>query len=269
MPSLSELQAGVVAAILGGDDTAAAHVRGAGLPPTRRLAVYRNAVRVRLKDALADVYPVLRRLVGDDCFDGMANEYLRRHPPREGWLQSFGAHMAALCADLPVLAGLPYLADVARLEWARQLAWQAPSATPLGLDAFAAVPPTEQAAVCLDLRPGSALLPSAYPVARIFEVNQPDYTGDDTVVLSQGAQTVLIIRRDTTVRVELLAPAEAALLTVLAEGATLGQALHAAVSTEPDCAAGELLARHVAAGTFARLRTASTNRPSPPTRNPS
>ena len=96
MPSLSELQAGVVAAILGGDDTAAAHVRGAGLPPARRLAVYRNAVRVRLKDALADVYPALRRLVGDDCFDGMANEYLRRHPPREGWLQSFGEHMPGL-----------------------------------------------------------------------------------------------------------------------------------------------------------------------------
>ncbi|GAB4350445.1 MAG: DNA-binding domain-containing protein [Immundisolibacter sp.] len=257
MPSLSELQTGVVAAILQGDDTAAAHVRGAGLPPTRRLAVYRNAVRVRLKDALADVYPVLRRLVGDDCFDGIANEYLRRYPPREGWLQSFGAHMAALCADLPVLAGLPYLADVARLEWARQRAWYAPSTAPIGAEAFSAVPASEQAAVCLDLRPGSTLLPSAYPIARIFEVNQPDYTGDDTVDLSQGHQTVLIIRRDTTVCVELLAPAEAALLTVLSKGETLGQALHAAVSTDPDCAAGELLARHVAAGTFATLRAPS------------
>lgn len=254
MPSLSELQAGVVAAILHGDDAAAAHVRAAGLPPARRLAVYRNAVRVRLKDALADVYPVLRRLVGDDCFDGITNEYLRRHPPRQGWLQSFGAHMAVLCADLPVLAGLPYLPDVARLEWARQLAWHAPSATPLGLDAFAAVPPTEQAAVRLDLLPGSTLLPSAYPVARIFEVNQPEYAGDDTVDLSQGGQTVLIIRRDASVCVERLTPAEAALLTVLAAGETLGQALHAAVSTEPDCPAGELLARHVAAGTFAALR---------------
>ncbi len=267
MPSLSELQTGMVAAILGGDDSAAAHVRGAGLPPARRLAVYRNAVRVRLKDALADVYPVLRRLVGDDCFDGIANEYLRRHPPREGWLQCFGEHMGALCADLPVLSGLSYLPDVARLEWARQLAWHSPAVAPLGLEVFAAVPPTEQAAVCLDLLPGSTLLPSAYPVARIFEVNQPDYTGDDTVDLSHGSQTLLVIRRDTTVCVERLTPAEAALLTLLAEGETLGQALQAAVSAENSCAAGELLARHVATGTFAALRVMPAAEAAAPTRN--
>ncbi len=261
MPSLADLQTAFAAAVLGQGDDIAHTVRGGGLAPAQRVQVYRNAVRVRLKDALADTYPVLRRLVGDACFDGVASEFLRQYPPRVGYLHPFGARMAELCAQLPVLAGFPYLPDVARLEWAWQQAFHAAGAPGLPAQAFAAVPVEQQHAIGLRLQAGASLLRSAYPIGRIFEVNQPDYQGDDAVSLDRGGESLLIIRRGFDVRVEPLPAGEYALLAALAASAPLGDALCAAVGAQPDCPVGAVLARHIAAGTFTQLQAGGDTDP--------
>lgn len=254
MPSLADLQTAFAAAVLGDSDQIARSIAGNGLTPAQRVQVYRNAVRIRLKDALADTYPVLRRLVGDACFDGVASEFLRQYPPRVGYLHPFGGQMAELCIRLPVLAGLPYLPDMARLEWARQQAFHAAGAPGLSVQAFADVPLEQQHAIGLRLQAGASLLRSAYPIGRIFEVNQPDYPGDDAISLDRGGESLLIIRRGFDVRVELLTAGEYALLAALAASAPLGDALLAAVGAQPDCPVGAVLARHIAAGTFTRLQ---------------
>jgi hypothetical protein len=217
------------------------------------MQVYQNAVRVRLKDALGDIFPVLRRLVGDGCFDGVASEFIRQHPPRAGYLHPFGARMAELCASVPVLAGLPYLPDVARLEWAWQQAYHAAEAPRLTPQALADVPAQQQHALRLPLQPGATVLGSAYPIGRIFEVNQPDYSGDDAVSLDLGGEALLIIRRDLEVRVERLSDGEYALLAALKAATPLGEALLAALDAQPGCPVGAVLARHIAAGTFTDL----------------
>ncbi len=264
MPSLADLQTAFAAAVLGESSEAVEitrTVRGSGLAPTQRVQVYRNAVWVRLKDALADIYPVLRRLVGDACFDGVAAELIRRYPPRVGYLNPFGEQMAGIVAGLPVLAGLPYLPDVARLEWAWHQAFHAAGAPGLPAQAFADVPVEQQHAIGLRLQPGASLLSSSYPIGRIFEVNQPDYQGDDTVSLDQGGEFLLIIRRGFNVRVEPLSAGEYALLAALAASAPLGEALLAAVGAQPDCPVGAVLARHVAAGTFTALQAGGDTAP--------
>ena len=50
--------------------------------PVRRFAVYRNNVAIALTQALADTFPVVKQLVGDEFFDAMAGVYLREQPPR-------------------------------------------------------------------------------------------------------------------------------------------------------------------------------------------
>ncbi len=269
MPLLADLQTAFAAAVLGDGNRIAHSVAGGGLAPAQRVQVYRNAVRVRLKDALADTYPVLRRLVGDACFDGVASEFLRRYPPRVGHLHPFGARMAELCARLPVLAGLPYLPDVARLEWAWQQAFHAAGAPGLPAQAFADVPDEQRHAIRLRLQAGASLLGSAYPIGRIFEVNQPDYPGDDAVSLDRGGESLLIIRRGFDVRVESLPAGEYALLAALAASTPLGDALLAAIDAQPDCPVGTVLARQIAAGTFTRLQVGdNTTAPTAPEPTP-
>src|SRR5689334_21117181 len=88
MLSLRERQRGFAAALLG---TAA--VPGG-------LQVYRNNVFASLTEALAAVYPVVKRLVGEPFFNQLARRFIRRHPSRSGNLHDFGAELPAFIATL-------------------------------------------------------------------------------------------------------------------------------------------------------------------------
>ena len=121
MRALRETQEEFAAALLGGG----AHRFD------RRLQVYRNNVFVSLLQALADVYPVLVRLVGRDYFDQAARRFVREHPSRSGNLHDFGSELPGFLGRLPEAASLPYLPDVAALEWAWHEAFHAGDAPAL------------------------------------------------------------------------------------------------------------------------------------------
>ena len=88
-----------------------------GSDPARRFAVYRNNVIVSLVAALADTFPVLRQLVGDEFFDAMAGLYVRAHPPTSPVLAHYGEGLADWLAAFE-----PARATAARTA-SRQLAW--------------------------------------------------------------------------------------------------------------------------------------------------
>ena len=70
-----------------------------GSDPAVRFAVYRNNVVTSLVDALADGFPVVRQLVGDEFFTAMARVHVARHPPRSAVLSDWGDAFAAFIDD--------------------------------------------------------------------------------------------------------------------------------------------------------------------------
>jgi hypothetical protein len=48
----------------------------ANIPPARRIQVYRNNMLAILGGALESLYPVVRRLIGSDCFGALAKRYV-------------------------------------------------------------------------------------------------------------------------------------------------------------------------------------------------
>ena len=80
----------------------------------QRFNVYRNNFVVLNGDALADMYPVIKRLVGDSAFRLLASAYVRRHPPVQRTLLLYGDRFADFLAAIPELSEFPYLPDVAR-----------------------------------------------------------------------------------------------------------------------------------------------------------
>ena len=140
-----------------------------GSDPVKRYAVYRNNVVVSLVDALADSHPVTQALVGEAFFRAMAGEFARRSPPRSPVLAWYGEGFADFVADFPPAAGLPYLADLARLEWLRVEAWHAADADPLPLAEVAALLADEAALPNLrvTLHPALRVLRSAHPVVSL------------------------------------------------------------------------------------------------------
>lgn len=220
MTTLAELQRAFVAALLEGDERGVApQLRADALP---RLAIHRGNLRANQRDALAATYPVVRRLVGDAFFGALAHRYAARWPSRSGDLHAFGAALAGFLAADPRARGLPYLPDVARLEWACHESLHAADAPPIDALALARVEPRRQGAVRLRLDPSVRAVESAHPVVSIWEANQPDRDG--TPERTSGAERALVGRGLEGVRVRRLDEEEWRLVRSIAAGASLEEA---------------------------------------------
>ena len=260
MPTLDETQARVMHALRHGDldGRAAALLRSrTAISPARRLQVYRNNSVQSLGAALAAVYPVIVRLVGEAFFQRVARAYLDAHPSRSGHLQPFGAELPAFIEALPSVANLPYLADVARLEWAWHEAWHAADSVPLEANAFAAFPVEAQASLRFALQPAARIVVSPWPVLAIWRANQVD-SGGPAISLDEGGDSVLAVRRGFEVGLHRLDDAETAWLQALAAARPLRQAVAEALVQDPGFDLGAALVRQLAIGTFCGLSIAGT-----------
>ncbi|WP_169566429.1 putative DNA-binding domain-containing protein [Sneathiella limimaris] len=84
-----------------------------------RFNVYRRNYFSRLIDVLGEVFPVVKQLVGQEFFDAMAQEYATLFPPTSPLLVEYGKHFSEFLEDFEPAHQVPYLPDMARLEWAR------------------------------------------------------------------------------------------------------------------------------------------------------
>lgn len=193
----------------------------------RRFAVYRNNVAVSLSEALAARFPVIRRLVGEAFFTPLARLYAETDRPRTPVLAEWGAGFAGFLEGFPPLAAYPYLADVARIEFARGRAFHAADAPPVAPEILAVADPER---VRLMLHPSVILLRLRHPAVSIWARNQP---GGAAMPLVQGPQTALILRDAAyQVPVQSLGAGDCAMMQAILGGQTLSQAADAAQNAE-------------------------------------
>jgi hypothetical protein len=209
--------------------------------------------RARDRNALAATFPVVKRLVGAPFFHAAVDAFAAAHPSGSGDLNIYGDRFGAFLGTYPPAADLPYLPDVARLEWAideANRAKDAPRVPEAVLAALAIAPPERLPHLRLTLDPSCRLVASRFPILRIWQANQPDFVGDDRTSLDRGGDALLIRRDPQGVALERLAPGEHGWLAALAAGATLGAAIDAAQAAESTFDLGATLRAHIAAGTF-------------------
>jgi hypothetical protein len=248
MPSLAELQRQFVAQLLRPDGDLPESIRTNGLSSAARLGVYRNNTLTGLGKALAAVYPVVERLVGEEFFRHATRIFIRRYPSRCGDVGEYGAEFADFLAEFEPARALAYLPDVARMEWARHLAARAADQDPLDLAALGRVTPDDYESLHFALHPSARLLESAWPVLRIWEINQPGHGDEERVDLREGGCRLLIWRHGLALRQRALPPGEYRLLQAMAEGLDFGSACELALAAEPECGIGELLPRWIVDG---------------------
>jgi uncharacterized protein len=211
----------------------------------QRLAIYRANVAASAIKALSAAYPVIRQVVGEDFFDGLARAYLRAVPSESGDLHDYGAAFAAFVADFPHTQSLPYLPDLARVEWAVHRAYGAEDVQPWNQAALARVAPARQAGIRFEWAAGTALVDSNFPIARIWLIHQPAFEGDFSVDWSVR-ECALVARDGWRVVVSALAAGDAAFMAGSLAGATLGACAEKAVVAEFGFDLGRLLARAIA-----------------------
>lgn len=251
MPSLREVQESFAAAILADDPALTAHIESGAFPAARHIQVYRNNVFAGLTDALGAIFPVTQKLVGEDFFEYAADGYIRRHPARSGNLHDFGDAFPGFLGNFEPAATLPYLADVAQLEWYWHEAFHAAEAPPFPMERLAAIAPADYAQLRFALHPSARLLDSPWPVLRIWQANQEGETGESDVDLAEGGVRLLVHRRDLEVVIEPLAPGDHALLAAFRDGLMFGAAADRALAADPACDLPARLRHHLSAATLA------------------
>jgi hypothetical protein len=207
-------------------------VRDRGLSPSQRLQVYRNNSHSALSSALRSVYPATERLVGEEFFAAAAHDYLQANPSHSGNIQDYGGAFPEFLHGFAPAASVPYLADVARLEWDRVQAALAPAHTPLDLAALARVPAELQPELHFSQQPACRILGSDYPVLAIWEFCQASEDADGLNIGGPG-ECVLIARPRLDVYARRLTAGEFCFLTSLSKGAAFAAACAEALQAEP------------------------------------
>ena len=251
MHALPEIQSRFYAAMMAESesaDTALLKVlEEAGGRARRRLATYRRGVFGNLCNALMASYPVVSRIVGPAFFRAAAHHYILAIPSRSGDLNDYGEDFAAFIGDYPPARDLPYLADVARLEWMLQATLHAADSEPADLSVLVSMPAERYGDLLFELDPASARLDSVWPLHDIWRVNQEAYAGAMQVDFSRGSQ-VLLRREQGVVRLESLNAGEAAFLDALAGRMPLALAAATALQQDPSLEFGARLQEWIGTG---------------------
>jgi uncharacterized protein len=189
----------------------------------RRFAVHRNNVAAGIINALASRYPVVQRLV-EDFFRAMARVYVTSEPPRSPILLLYGETFPAFLETFPPATAIEYLADVARLEFARGRAYHAADRLPLGNEVFTSLDLAGLAKLRFSLHPSLSLVGSRFPIVSIWQAHQGGEIGP---IQDWRAEAALVIRPVLEVEVWRLRPGGFSFLSCLADGATLSSAVEA------------------------------------------
>jgi hypothetical protein len=165
-----------------------------------RLSIYRNNVISSLTTALGDTYPVIKRLIGVDCFNAVASDFVRVYPPNHASLYFYGEHFADFIKTHHGCVHLDYLHEVARLEWSYQQAYHEFDAPIMSITDLQKVDEQYLGDVCLEAHSSVRLLSSAWPIHVIWSENLKE--NPDIVDLKTCGDASLLIYRDSlTVKV--------------------------------------------------------------------
>jgi hypothetical protein len=198
--------------------------------------------------------------VGEEFFQHAADQFIRDTPSISGDLNQFGREWPVFLTSYPYAEELPYLADVARLEWAWHECFHAADAPMFDIRRLAAIDAADHGALIFTLHPALRLLSSDYPVMHIWRINQSGYVGEMIVDWDQAGEH-LLVRRDTGadgaigVVIESLSPGGWRFLSALQDHCALENAAADALAIDENFDLQNFLVTSVQSGVISDVET--------------
>jgi hypothetical protein len=256
MPSPRELQQAFCAHLRGARPASLnAHFVDATVPAGDMLGIHRNNFRLTLQEALASIFPAVEALVGEACFAALAGEFVERQPPVSPLLSAYGAAFPDFLDDHPAVIDVPYLGDVARLEWAWNTAFHAADAPTLEPEDLQRALGRNDGDIKLALHPAVRLISSSYPLLRMWRMARwPDEVPDD-IDLGTGPDHLLVLRPRFDVAVWNVDAGTYAMLDALRAGRAFAEAVQVGHERFPETPLEASLGRLLAWGAFNSLAT--------------
>ena len=228
------------------------HIEGPAGSKERRLGVYHANTINSLIDVLSDAYPVTQRIIGERFFSTLAKSFIETAPPRQPTLFRYGSSLGDFLGDFAPAQDVPYLADIARLEWARIAAYFAEDYEPLNPQKLSAIGPEKIGDVCFKIAPSLHLVESPYPIFQVWAVNQPSCNTVPAIDFTNAEQG-FVSRQANEVFQHAVTPGTFHWLRALSDGSTLGAATNDAMRHDQSFDLQNTLRQHLADGTFTTI----------------
>ncbi len=215
-----------------------------------RFGIHRNNVSVSLVEVIRAAFPAVNYFAGGDNFSYAAGRFLEAYAPRIPRLSAYGDQFPKFLEDFTPAQSMPWLVDLAKLEWACQESLFAADADALRIEDISQLE-EHSARVRLMLHPSLRVVSSSYPVLSLWEQAMSGRAKDKASPdLEKPGETVLLVRPRDDVEFHRLLPGEAALITAILDGEDVAGALEAALMAQPGQDLGYTLAVLVARNCF-------------------
>lgn len=188
----------------------------------RRFGIYRNNVFAGLVGVMEDRFPATRRIVGDNFFYNFARQFVETMPPHCPALVFYGDAFADSIRAAPECDDVPYLGDIAAIEWEIHRCFHAAD-EPILQAHHLAQSGADPSTLTFRLAASSGLVVSEYPVYSIWRAN----TGSEPaapLILAKVGESALITRLGLHCQVVPLPLGAAAFISQVAAGHTLADA---------------------------------------------
>jgi hypothetical protein len=206
-----------------GPERRARHIRK---PPQgtveSRWHIYTSGYLARIVEALENDYQAVKRVLGPAPFEALVHRYVTAHPPRSFDLRYAGEHLVSFLEGDPLTEKLPFLPDLARLEWLLAEAFVADDPEALQWSDLQTMDPEAVSSLPLILNPGTAVIRSAWPLIDIWKLK--DKSDEEVSLDVEGRPSlVLVFRKKLQALCRKLDEEDARFIEAAAEGTSLAE----------------------------------------------
>ncbi|QUX94093.1 DUF2063 domain-containing protein [Marinomonas sp. CT5] len=192
-----------------------------------RFNVYRNNVFVSLIDALADIFPVTQRLVGEDFFRAMAREYVQLNPPKTPIISDYGESFSDFARHFEAAKSLPFLGDLVALEYSLLALTNAPEYDTLEHEQISAAfnNTADPAFLHLLLPPTTQILVSPFAIGSIYLAHLGEGNASLADIIISKSEYLLLLKSHLYSELHIVSHSEAIFIKQLMQNKPLGEAV--------------------------------------------
>jgi len=197
----------------------------AGTSAEQRLHIYASGYRSRLKEAISTDYERLHGYLGEPLFEQLMDDYIDKYQSHHPSLRYYSQYMPAFLAHQAPFSEHPEIAEIARIEQALNISFDAANCIAIATEQLAELTPDKWPSMRLQFHASTQLISCNYNSFQIWKAISEEQTPPG---LEQETSTWLVWRKDLISQYRALTGAEAHMLELALTGAdfsTLCEAL--------------------------------------------
>jgi hypothetical protein len=138
------------------------------LSTQERISIYSEAWWIRLSNSLMEDYPVVLKVLGEDCFDDLIRLYFKEYPSRSYTLAKVGDYFPDFIEKWCSARSLEWLSDLAHFERGYNRAYLAKDAIHWSLASLHSISPRDFEKVVLKTESSTFLMRSNWGIHEVW-----------------------------------------------------------------------------------------------------